>query len=177
MNSSIAKAINHNIPGRFTMSKTYLLPPVVKDKMINFDHFPTRMQCFIYRNWGTVDVSTLAKVLGTEEKIVLDLAEEMGLSAPSVNSEWLTKGYITLIRANWHLLPYSQLCDLLGWDEEKLAYILKEDDFLSHKLGFFKPDVPEVRYTELTEEQRLKTKKIKEWTLKARSKLKDVTRN
>ncbi len=153
---------------------TYSLPPVKAGRKLEYKHFPTRMQLFIYRNWGMVDADVLAKVLSITKGKVLELAHDMGLEECDVGKDWLGKGYITIIRANWHLLPYAQLCMLLGWNEEKLAYILKEDDFLSHKLGAFKPDVPELVYKPLTEEQVVETRKIKEITLQAKSVLCDM---
>lgn len=152
---------------------TYSLPPVKKGTRLEYKHFPTRMQLFVYRNWGVVDADVLAEVLSTTRETVVQIAHDMGLEDCVVSKEWLEKGYITIIRANWHLLPYNQLCKLLGWSEEKLAYILKEDDFLSHKLGAFKSDISEVVYTPLTEEQRQRTKRIKEITLQAKSMLED----
>ena len=49
------------------------------------------------------------------------------------------RSYLTVIRRNWHLLPYDQLLVLLGWSAEELAYALREDDFLFIKLGSLKP--------------------------------------
>ena len=40
-----------------------------------------------------------------------------------------TRGYITLIRRNWHLLPYEQLLELVEMTPEQLAFTLREDDF------------------------------------------------
>src|SRR5690606_37767814 len=54
--------------------------------------------------------------------------------------------YITLIRRNWHLLPYEQLLELLDMDERELFMILKEDDFLYYKLGSLKPRCEILRY-------------------------------
>jgi hypothetical protein len=58
------------------------------------------------------------------------------------------RGYLTLIRRNWHLLPYEQLLALLGWSEEKLAFTLREDDFLWIKLGERKPRAEPIRWRE-----------------------------
>lgn len=125
----------------------YTLPPVCKGKHINYDHFPDRLCTFVYRNWGMIEPQRLAEVVGTTEEEINCLAEQLGLPVPAViDAEWLTHGYITVIRANWHVIPYNQLCMLLGWDEKKLAYVLKEDDFLDVKLGRFKPDVAELRW-------------------------------
>ena len=63
-----------------------------------------------------------------------------------------TRGYLTLIRNNWHLLNYEQLLELLDWTPEKMAYTLKEEDFFWHKLGNLKPACPELRMTPLDDE-------------------------
>ncbi len=46
-----------------------------------------------------------------------------------------TRGYVTLIRRNWQLLPYEQLLELLEMTPEQLAFTLREDDYLWVKLG------------------------------------------
>ena len=66
-------------------------------------------------------------------------------------AEYQQRGYITIIRRNWHLLPYEQLLQLLGWDAEKLAFTLREDDFLWIKLGSLKPACSTLRYAEPNE--------------------------
>jgi len=125
----------------------------LKAPAINFPHFPTVMQCVVFRNWDLVPADKLAAVLGCTAGDVAAAAEGMGLSAQDADfGEWRAKGYITIIRLNWHILTYGQIMELLGIDEDELAYILKEDDFLSHKLGA-KPDVPPARFTELTPDQ------------------------
>src|SRR5437868_598650 len=96
-----------------------------------YPHFPTRQQAFVWRNWEIVPVERLARVLEINDANVLQLAQEMGLRVPpQVEARWLTRGYLTIIRNNWHLLPYEQLLTLLGWTASELAYTLKEDDFL-----------------------------------------------
>ncbi|MGM9624245.1 MAG: hypothetical protein ACI3XM_00930, partial [Eubacteriales bacterium] len=150
----------------------HALPNVQSSPMIPNAHFPTRMQCFIFRNWEMISPSVLADVLGCDEETVLSLARDMGLPVPpDVNPDWIDKGYITIIRANWHLCTYEQLAALLGWDLERLAYTLREDDFLSVKLGNFKPDVPPIAYEALNEEQREQTKEIRRVILAAREEL------
>ncbi|MBE6687701.1 MAG: hypothetical protein E7588_00300 [Ruminococcaceae bacterium] len=138
------------------------LPEIVNSGIIPIDHFPTRMQCFIFRNWEIISPKVIGEVLGCDEKTVLALAEEMGLAVPpKVEKEWLTKGYITIIRANWHLCSHEQLAYMLGWTTEKLAYILREDDFLYVKIGYTKPQLPELRYEPLTEQQKKQTAHIR----------------
>ncbi|NLM77349.1 MAG: hypothetical protein GX173_04575, partial [Ruminococcaceae bacterium] len=115
-----------------------------------YRHFPTQHQAVIFRNWEMVHPARLAQILATDEGTVLAAAREMGLRVPpKVDDRWLDRGYITIIRNNWHLLPVEQLLELLGWSEEKLAYALKEDDFLWVKLGQLKPSVPKAVYRPL----------------------------
>lgn len=138
--------------------------PEIKQAALVSEHFPSRMQEFIFRNWEMVDKERLALVLGTSTEKVEQEAIRMGLGEQGDTKVWAEKGYITIIRANWHLLPYEQLIQLLGWSEEKLAHILKEEDFLDIKLGTFTPFKPKsdkISYCELTEEQKQKTEKIK----------------
>lgn len=143
----------------------YTLPELDNQKKLDFEWFPTRTQCFIYRNWGTIKAADMARVLKCTEAEVVAAATDMGLD-PNVEvpKEWFTRGYITIIRNNWHLLSYEQLCELLGWDEDYLAFILKEDDFLDIKLGSFKPCTEELKLEPLTEEQKKRTERIKEIT-------------
>ncbi len=138
------------------------LPPFFENmKPLAYEWFPTLWQCFVYRNWEMLTPETIARVLDTDVDTVCRAAAEMGLSPNCADEElWLTRGYITLIRANWHLLTYPQLCTLLGWEEDYLAYILKEDDFLDVKLGKKKPPVSTLAITPLTEEQKRKTAAI-----------------
>ena len=148
------------------------LPPVIKDKILPLPHFPAGFQAVIFRNWGLVDKSRIAAVIGTDEETVTREAQARGLDGSAkAQPDWLTKGYITIIRANWHILDYPGICTLLGWDEEKLGYILREDDFLSVKLGNFKPDVVPIRHRALTEEELRQTDTIRFSVLSARDAL------
>jgi hypothetical protein len=132
-------------------------------KALSFPHFPTVLQAVVWRNWELVPVERLAEVLQTTPENVLGLARDLGLRVPPrVVAEWLPRGYVSLIRANWHLLPYDQLCQLLGWSEEKLAYTLREDDFLWIKLGQLKPDAPRVTYRPLTAQEQARTAAIRQ---------------
>ena len=143
----------------------YVLPPIRQDSFSTDGWFPTRAQCFIYRNWECVSAERMAKVLACEPREILTLAEQMGLDPNvTVPTEWSTQGYITLIRNNWRLLDYSQLCTLLDWSEEHLAFILKEDDFLSIKLGGYKPDTGRLRLEPLNEAARKRTEEIAKTT-------------
>ncbi len=126
-------------------------------------HFPTRQQAFVWRNWERIPVERLAAVLSTDEEAVLSMAAGMGLAVPPrVVGEWLTRGYVTLIKANWHLLPYEQLLQLLDWTPELMAYMLKEEDFLFYKLGKLKPNVEPLRYQPLTPDQVRRTQWLRQ---------------
>ena len=97
---------------------------------VEYPHFPTRWQAFVWRNWELVPPARIAAVLRCSENDVLDAAAGMGLIPnPQVNPKWISHGYLTLIRNNWQLLPYAQLLELLDWTPEKMAYTLKEEDF------------------------------------------------
>lgn len=73
-------------------------------------HFPDTLHSVVWRNWGLVPPSRLATVLGTTHDKITDLAVAMGLPRDvSVPAEMEQRGYITILRRNWHLLPYSQL--------------------------------------------------------------------
>ena len=129
--------------------------------------FPTSWQNFISRNWGLLPPAKLAAILGTGAGEICAAAADMGLPpAPGKFPDWTGKGYLTLIRNNWHLLNYEQLLQLLEWTPEKMAYTLKEEDFFWHKLGLLKPLCPELKMTPLTQEQKERTAWIKAQTEK-----------
>jgi len=110
-------------------------------------HFPDRVHEFVWRNWNAVEPAKLAKILGAAVEDVTALAESMGLPPESVvPPEMMDRGYITLIRRNWHLLPYGQLLELLEMTPQRLAVMLREEDFLWIKLGRLKPECEPLRY-------------------------------
>ncbi len=150
--------------------KVYKLLPEVKDFKVPMPYFPTPMQAFIFRNWEMVSANRLAKVLKTTAKNVSKAAKDLGLCEQKNVDTWFEKGYITILRSNWHILPYEQIMELLDLDEKKLAYILKEEDFLSTKFGNIKPRCARVEYVELTPEQ-------KEATIKIRSIIENIDKN
>ncbi len=138
------------------------LPPVKSEPKLELPHFPTVLQAVIFRLWEMVSAERIADVVETTADKICRMAEDMGLP-PQGNTEiWREKGYISIIRSVWHLLPYDQLLILLGWEEEKLAFILKEDDFLEIKLGGYKPSCEKVLYRELTADEQAKTKELRE---------------
>jgi len=110
-------------------------------------HFPSRVHEFVFRNWNAVEPAKLAKLLGASVEDIAALAESMGLPKEAVVSpEMMQRGYVTLIRRNWHLLPYEQLLELLEMTPERLAVMLREEDFLFIKLGSLKPACEPLRY-------------------------------
>ncbi len=121
---------------------------------IDFEYFPSRQHAFVWRNWSVVDKERLAEVMATSVENVESLALSMGLNRKQkIEPEWATtRGYITILRRNWHLLPYEQLTVLLGMGREELKYRLIEDDFLYEKLGSVKPQCEPLRYTEPDED-------------------------
>jgi hypothetical protein len=75
------------------------------------------------------------------------IGQAMGLfDPPPITRDQQRRSYITVIRRNWHLLPYEQLLQLLGWTPEQMAFTLREDDFLFVKLGNLKPLCEPIRY-------------------------------
>lgn len=109
-------------------------------------YFPGRQYEFVWRNWNAVEPVKMAEILGTTEVNVRELATSMGLPEANVVPEMRTRGYITLLRRNWHLLPYNQLLQLVGMTREQLAVALREEDFLFIKLGSLKPKCEPLRY-------------------------------
>lgn len=93
----------------------------------------------------------MARVVGAQSGDIRALGAAMGLGRPPrITREQQRRSYITVIRRNWHLLPYEQLLALLGWSAEELAYTLREDDFLWVKLGSLKPKCAPVRWSAST---------------------------
>jgi hypothetical protein len=110
-------------------------------------HFPDREHAFVWRNWSLVPAARLARTLGASEAEVVGMGRAMGLPAPPVISEdQQRRSALTVIRRNWHLLPYDQLLSILQWTPEHLAFTLQEDDFLYIKLGSLKPNCASLHY-------------------------------
>lgn len=128
---------------------------------IPFLHFPTKHQAFIFRAFEYIPPAKIAAILNTTEENICKAAEDMGLTTPCDSDIWLRKGYLTIIRRLWHILPYEQLLALLEMDAPTLARILREEDFLYAKLRD-KPVCDPVVWRELTEEEQQQTHLIKE---------------
>ena len=133
--------------------------PKAKKIMLQPNIFPTTWQAVLFHNYGFVPSGDLAKLLGCDVKTLEEERARLGLEYASCNPIWRKKGYITLIRNNWFLLPYEQICQLIEVDENRLDFILRNDDFLSVKLGD-KPACESVCFTPLTQEQIEQTKEV-----------------
>jgi hypothetical protein len=140
-----------------------VLPVGATQPPVPLPHFPGALHAVVWRNWGLVSIERLARVLAASPGQIAGLAASMGLPPPAaIPAEQEKRSYITVIRRNWHLLPYAQLLDLLRWDAAHLAYILKEDDFLWHKLGGFKPECPPVRYAPPSPDMQARAERIRQ---------------
>ena len=97
-------------------------------------YFPDRLHAFVWRNWNAVEPAKLAKILNTSVENVRALAESMGLPPDAaVGPEMRARGYITLLRRNWHLLPYDQLMELVEMTPERLAVVFSDESDLGPK--------------------------------------------
>jgi hypothetical protein len=138
------------------------LPAVSDRPPIAVPHFPDAAHAVVWRNWQLVEPAQLAAVLGTSADKVTELAVSMGLPRKvDVPTGMRERGYITLLRRNWHLLPYEQLLQLLNITPEELAFRLREDDFLYVKLGSLKPHCAPVKYREPDAESRRRAAEIR----------------
>ncbi len=140
--------------------------PEAKKMRLQPNIFPTKWQAVLFHNYALVPTKDLARLLACDEKTLEEERARLGLEYASFQPIWREKGYITLIRNNWFLLPYEQICDLIDIDEDRLDFILRNDDFLGVKLGD-KPYCDRVIYTPLSKEQISRTSaladKIKEY--------------
>ncbi len=125
------------------LSDLSVLPPGPSPAPLALAHFASVPMAFIWRNWGLVSLERVAAVLGADPAAVAAFGRAMGLpDPPAVPRDQERRSFITVIKRNWHLLPYPQLLSLLDWTPEKLAFTLREDDFLFIKLGSLKPLCP-----------------------------------
>ena len=134
--------------------------PNIKRVVLPDLNLPTKWQTVIFRNYGYVSTDKIAKTIECSEETVKVEAEKLGLANIDFDEQWEKSGYITIIRNNWFLLPYEQLTTLLGFSETKLDFVLKEEDFLSVKLGEVKPECEKVAYAPLDEQAEKETRAI-----------------
>jgi hypothetical protein len=112
-------------------------------------HFPGRLEAYVFRNWGVAPAERIALAIDASADDVRRLARDLGLGdPPRIDEAAWRRSPLTVIRRNWHLLPYPQLLALLGWSEGQLGYALREDDFLWIKLGSLKPRCVSLRFEE-----------------------------
>jgi hypothetical protein len=139
-----------------------ILPHGSRPAPIVFSHFSDRLHALVFRNWNIVDAGRIAATVGATRDQILAIGESMGLpSAQPIPDEYRQRLYLTVIRRNWHLLPYDQLLELLDLTAEELATILREDDFLFVKLGQLKPSCEPIRYEVPTPATVLRAARIK----------------
>ena len=137
------------------------LPDGAAPAPVVFPWFPTRVHAFVWRNWSLISGARMAEVLGTTPSEVVKMGRRLGLSTPRPLGKTLeSRVCLTVIRRNWHLLPYDQLLQLLGWSAEQMGYTLREDDFFFEKLGRLKPKAEPLRWSELTDAQRQREREI-----------------
>ncbi len=99
-------------------------------------HFPSPLHAYVWRNWMLVPVDRLAEAIDAKPEDLVALGHRMGLSGPpEITPGRFERAYISVIRANWHLLPDEQLLKLLDWTPERFAFCMREEDFLYGKLG------------------------------------------
>ncbi|HTL54949.1 MAG TPA: twin-arginine translocation signal domain-containing protein, partial [Candidatus Limnocylindrales bacterium] len=123
------------------------LPAGAAPPALQFRHFPSRLHAFVWRNWPLVPIARIAQVVGARTSDLERMGRAMGLGKPPrITNDQQARSYITVIKRNWHLLPYNQLVALLGWTPAQLVYTLREDDFLFVKLGNLKPACQPLRY-------------------------------
>src|SRR5690606_33250540 len=92
------------------------LPEGAAPEALQLAHFPDRVHAFVWRNWQLVPAARIGETIGATEEEILAVGRSMGLEGPPeiTESQW-RRSYITIIRRNWHLLPYEQLLTLLDW--------------------------------------------------------------
>ncbi len=126
-----------------------VLPPTSDKKAEPIPHFPSRIAAFVWRSWNLAPIDAMARTLGTTPEHVHRVADILGLPGYQGATWDSERVYITLLRRNWSILPYEQLLTLLELTPEELAKKLREDDFLSVKLGA-KPYCEPLRFEEPT---------------------------
>ena len=140
---------------------TVTLPVGPEPEALPLPHFPDRLHAFVFRNWELAPIERMAAAIGASPDEVRTIGESMGLGeAPTISPDQWRRSYVTVIRTNWHLLPYEQLLKLLDWTPEELAFTLREDDFLYVKLGNLKPRCEPIAYAPPTEATRRRAAEI-----------------
>lgn len=134
--------------------------PEIKATTPEKKNFPQLWQTVIFRNYRMAPSENIAKVLGCTIDDVEREAARLGLRTGAADPKWLTRGYITIIRNNWNVLPYEQIMTLVGMAEERFDFVINKEDFLWFKLGKYKTQCDEVKYSPLTDEEIARTEEI-----------------
>lgn len=134
--------------------------PKLGKKPVCFSHFPTKESAFVFRALEYFSYEKIAEILETTPQNIQDLGLAMGIMQDQQDDIWLKKGYITIIRSMWHLLPYDQLLKLLEMTTDELAVLLREEDFLDIKLSD-KPACEKLQWKPLSENDRRELARIK----------------
>lgn len=135
------------------------LPAVSAKTAEALPHFPSRLAAFVWRNWNLTTVERMANAVQTTPDKLQALAQELGLPEYKAPTWSADRSYITIVRRNWSLLPYDQMLTLLEISPDEFAEKLREDDFLSVKLGE-KPTCEPLIYAEPTSEELAACRKI-----------------
>ncbi|QDT17609.1 hypothetical protein [Alienimonas californiensis] len=140
-----------------------VLPRGDQPPALAIDHFPSRLHAVVWRNWQILPAERIADAVGAEPAQIEELAASMGLPANQpISDRFKPYFYKTVLRRNWHLLPYDQLLTLLEMDAEELAFLLHEDDFLYIKFGRSKPRCKPVRWQAPDESQQRRAAEIRD---------------
>ena len=129
-------------------------------------HFPSRLVAFVWRNWNLTEIERMAETVEATPDELREIARATGLPEYQAPSWDPARSYITIVRRNWSLLPFEQLLTLLRFEPEEFAEKLREDDFLSVKLGA-KPFCEPLIYARPTEEEFAQMRKIAQNTREA----------
>ncbi|MBQ6922471.1 MAG: hypothetical protein IJQ66_05210 [Clostridia bacterium] len=120
----------------------------------------TSWQKVIFRNYGKVKTELIGKVIGLSENDIVLNAEKLGFKNIKYETLWREKGFVTIIRNNWDILPNDKIAVLLEISEEELNKTLVEYDFLDVKLGD-KPPIDSFLYRPLSVEEEKNTDKVR----------------
>ncbi len=120
----------------------------------------TSWQKVIFRNYGVVKTSLIAKILNISEEEVCLNAEKLGLSRLQYNPLWKEKGFVTIIRNNWDILSLDNIALILEISRQELDKLLVEYDFLDVKLGE-QPNIEDCSYFPLSIKQEIITENIR----------------
>lgn len=125
------------------------LPKGSAPRPIAMPHFPDRLHAFVWRNWPLVPAERMAAAVGASKTEILRVGHSMGLpKPPRISRDQQRRSYITVLKRNWHLLPYEQLLTLLDWTPERMAFTLREDDFLYIKFGSLKTGCEPLKFAQ-----------------------------